>query len=219
MCPLPGSEKNSNPIFMSENTIARGLSCIFHPLLMPVYILLVMLNTGSLFNFDIPLHLKLILLGIAVLTTILFPLFITFILFRLRVISSLFMEKREERVYPILAAAVFYYVTYYLLKGIQVSTIFSFYMLGATFLSICALVINFYRKISLHMIGMGSFVGLFVGLTLNFGLNFNLQVVTGILLSGVVGYARLKSNAHQPAEIYTGFLMGAMVVSLLVFLL
>jgi hypothetical protein len=219
MCQLPASVKNSNPTFMTENTITRGLSCIFHPLLMPVYVLLVLLNTGSLYNFEIPLHLKLILTGITVLTTILFPLAITFILLRVKVISSLFMEKREERVYPILAAAVFYYVTYYLLKGMQVSMIFSFYMLGATFLSICSLVINFYNKISLHMIAMGSFVGLFVGLTLNFGLNFNIQVVAGILVSGLAGYARLKANAHQPAEIYSGFLMGAVVISLLVFLL
>ncbi len=204
---------------MSNVNFSRGISYLFHPLLMPVYIISILLNTPALFSFGIPLHLKLLLAGVTLLTTLLFPLAITILLLRTKIISTVFMEKREERVYPILAVAVFYYVTYYLLKGILVSTIFSYYMLGATLLAICSLVINFYSKISLHMIGMGSLVGLFVGLTLNFGLDFHLQVITGILLSGLVGYARLKSNAHRPAEIYSGFAMGALVISFLVILL
>lgn len=204
---------------MSSNTLARVLSCLFHPLLIPVFVLTLLLSNGNLFSFTIPLNLKLMLVGITVVSTILFPLIVTFFLLRIRVISTIFMDVKEERVYPILAAALFYYITYFLLKGIQVSVIFSYFMLGATLLAICSLVINFYSKISLHMIGMGSFVGLFIGLTLNFGMEFSLQVVTGILLSGLLGYARLKSNAHTPSEIYSGFLMGVTVISVMIILL
>jgi hypothetical protein len=204
---------------MSGFRLPAVISYLFHPLLMPAYVISLLLNTSSLFSFGIPLRLKFVLIGVTLLTTLLFPLAITLLLLRIKVISSVFMEKREERVYPILAVAVFYYITYYLLRGVHVATIFSFYMLGATLLAVCSLVISFYSKISLHMIAMGSLIGLFVGLTLNFGLNFNLQILAGILLSGVVGYARLKSNAHQPAEIYSGFLMGALVISFLVILL
>ena len=84
---------------------------------------------------------------------------------------------------------------------------------------ILSLAVNFYRKISLHMIGIGGFTGLFLGLSLNFGINLNTEMIAGILLAGIIGFARLKSNSHQPAEIYTGFLMGVLVMTVLMTLL
>jgi hypothetical protein len=156
---------------------------------------------------------------VVILTTLLFPLFITWMLIRLDVISSVFMTRREERVYPVLAMAVFYYLTYFLLKGIHISLIFSYYMLGATLLAIFSLAINFYRKISLHAVAAGSFTGLFLGLSLGFGINLYLEILTGIVVSGIIGYARIKTESHQPAEIYSGFLMGVTIMTVLMFLI
>jgi hypothetical protein len=202
-----------------ETKLARGISYIFHPLLIPTYVLFVLLNLNSFIANSVPFYYKLILSGVVFLTTFIFPLIFTWLLYRLRLITSLFLVRKEERIYPILAIAVFYYVTYYLLKGIQISTIFSFYMLGATLLAILSLVVNFYRKISLHMIGAGSFAGLFLGLSLNFGLNFNAEIFSAIILAGIIGYARLKSGTHNPSEIYSGFAMGTIGMTLLIFLL
>jgi hypothetical protein len=71
----------------------------------------------------------------------------------------------------------------------------------------------------LHMLGMGSFSGLLLGLSLNYGLHFLNLFFTGLLLSGLVGYARLKSSSHQPTEIYSGFFVGAGVLTVLMVLL
>jgi len=202
-----------------ETKIARGISYLFHPLLIPSYTLLLLLNIDLFVSTAVPVTYKMMLAGIVLLTTCLIPLVLTWFLYRLRLISSFLLAGREERIYPILSISVFYYVTYYLLKGIHISAIFSYYMLGATLLAILALVVNFYRKISLHMIGAGSFTGLFLGLSLNFDLNFNLEVMAGIMMAGIIGYARLKSNSHEPAEIYSGFAMGAVTMTLLMILL
>ena len=204
---------------MIETKLARAISYIFHPLLIPIYTLLLLLNLNSFLSVSLPFSYKLTLGGVVFLTTVLFPLFLSWMLARLNIISSVFMNTKEERIYPILAISVFYYLTYFLLRGVHVSTIFSYYMLGATLLSILALIINFYRKISLHMIGIGGFTGLFLGLSLNFGINLNTEIFTGILLGGIIGFARLKENSHHPAEIYSGFLMGAVVMTLLISLL
>ncbi|MEI7726041.1 MAG: hypothetical protein WCK09_13115 [Bacteroidota bacterium] len=204
---------------MIETKLARAISYIFHPLLIPIYTLLLLLNLNSFLSVSLPFSYKLTLGGVVFLTTVLFPLFLSWMLARLNIISSVFMNTKEERIYPILAISVFYYLTYFLLRGVHVSTIFSYYMLGATLLSILALIINFYRKISLHMIGIGGFIGLFLGLSLNFGINLNTEIFTGILLGGIIGFARLKENSHHPAEIYSGFLMGAVVMTLLISLL
>lgn len=202
-----------------ETKLARGISYIFHPLLIPTYILLVLLNLNDFISHSVPFSYRLILSGVVFLTTFIFPLILNWLLYRLELVTSFFLVRKEERIYSILAISIFYYVTYSLLKGIHISTIFSFYMLGATLLAILSLVVNFYRKISLHMIAAGSFTGLFLGLSLNFGINFNTEVFTSIILAGIIGYARLKSNTHKPAEIYSGFAMGAIVMTLLIILL
>jgi membrane-associated phospholipid phosphatase len=88
-------------------------------------------------------------------------------------------------------------------------------MLGSTFLAILALIISFYRKISLHMIGIGGILGLLLGLSLNLGLDLTWLLVVSIILSGVLGFARIQSTAHKPSDIYSGFLVGAGIMFLL----
>jgi hypothetical protein len=212
-------EENCNLCCKMENKIARGISYIFHPLLIPSYTLLLLLNIDIFVTHPVPLSYQRILVSIVFLTTFFIPLVLTWFLYRLGLITSFFIANREERIYPIMAISVFYYITYYLLRGAHISTIFCYFMLGATLLSILSLIINFYRKISLHMIGAGSVTGLFLGLSLNFGINFTLEIVAGIMLAGFIGYARLKSNSHQPAEIYSGFAMGVVTMTLLILLL
>jgi len=199
-----------------ENQFARGVSYLLHPLLIPSYILLLLLNATEIIPLDIPGSFQLILLGIVFLTTFLFPLFLAYLLFRLGMISSFFLPVKEERTYLILTVAVFYYITYYLLKGNPLSAIFSYYMLGATLLSILALIVNFYFRISLHMIGLGSLTGLFLGLSFKYGINFYGIIVGSIVLAGITGFSRLKLMAHAPAEIYYGFLLGLSVLTMLI---
>ena len=88
-------------------------------------------------------------------------------------------------------------------------------MLGSTFLTILAMIISFYRKISLHMIGIGGMLGLLMGLSLNLSLDLTWFVVAAIILGGFLGFARIQSNSHKPSEIYSGFLVGAGVMFLL----
>ncbi|MEI6173935.1 MAG: hypothetical protein WCR01_09295 [Bacteroidota bacterium] len=202
-----------------ETKLARGISSLFHPLLIPTYVLLVLLNLNALLSQMVPLSFKLIISGLVFLTTFLFPLVFTWLLARLGLISSHILARREDQIYPILAISVFYYVTYYLLKGIHISTIFSYYMLGATLLATLSLVVNFYRKISLYMVATGSFTGLFLGLSMNFGINFAAEISSSIILAGIIGFARLKSDMHKPAEVYTGYAMGVIVMTLLLILL
>jgi hypothetical protein len=202
-----------------EMKIARMISYLFHPLMVPCYILILLLNINNTASVLVPLNYKLMISGVVILMTVILPLCFTWLLVKLQYISSVYMATQEDRVYPIISLAVFYYATYYLLKEVHVTAIFSYYMLGATLIAILSLIINFYRKISLHMLAMGSFTGLFVGLSLQFGINFTPEIIIGILLAGVVGYSRLKSNTHQPSEIYSGFLTGTVVLAALLFLL
>ena len=198
-----------------EERIAKMFTIVFHPLFVPFYMLLILLNVNTFFAMMIPIKAKLLLTGLVFLTTILLPLLIVFLLYRLKLVKSFYLESREERIYPLLAAAVFYYLTYYMLKSFPISFIFSYYMLGSTFLTILAMIISFYRKISLHMIGIGGMLGLLMGLSLNLNLDLTWFVISVIVLGGFLGFARIQSNSHKPSEIYSGFLVGAGVMFLL----
>jgi membrane-associated phospholipid phosphatase len=66
------------------------------------------------------------------------------------------------------------------------------------------------------MLGMGGLVGTFLGLALRYQVDA-LQLVSAlVLLSGLVGYARLRLNAHTPAQVYAGFLSGVALLTAVV---
>lgn len=198
-----------------ELRIARIISYIFHPLFVPFYTFLILLNTNNYFSLMISLKGKLLLSGIILLTTVLLPFFTSRLLLRMKIIHSFFPEIREERIYLLLNVAIFYYLSYYLLKGTQVSMVFSYFMLGSTFLVICALMITFFHRISLHMIGTGGLTGALLGLSLGHSLDVTGFIISVILLAGLTGSARLKINSQQPSEIYSGFLVGITVMFIL----
>jgi hypothetical protein len=202
-----------------ENTVARVISYLFHPLFMPLYFLLLLLNMNVFFSLVLPFHFKLILAGLITMTTILLPMLVFFFLYRKKLVRSVFLETREERIYPILVLAIFYYLTYYLLKGVHLSAIFSYYMLGATFLAILALILTFYLKISLHMLGIGGVVGMITGMAINFSMDLTGMILPILVLAGIIGTARLKLNTHKPSEIYSGFLVGVVIMFVLFFVL
>ena len=198
-----------------ETRIATLISYLFHPILIPLYTVLFFLNAGIYFSMFMTMEAKLIMITTFLITTIILPLLVMLVLTRKKLINSFSLVTREERIYPLLIITLFYYLTYYLLKGIHVSFILSFFMLGSTFLSILALIITFYLRISLHMIGMGGLLGMLIGLSANISVNLFIPILVVLFLSGLTGFARLKNDSHKPLEIYTGFLLGGVVMFLL----
>ena len=98
-----------------EERIAKIITLVFHPLFIPFYMLLVLLNVNLFFAMMIPVKVKLLLGALVFLTTIILPLLVVFLMVRMKLVKSFRMEAREERIYPLLASAIFYYITYELL--------------------------------------------------------------------------------------------------------
>ncbi|MCD4683092.1 MAG: hypothetical protein K8R86_07395 [Bacteroidales bacterium] len=123
-------------------------------------------------------------------------------------IKSLQMESKEERVYPFLLTGIFFFLSYYMLKQIQISEVFHLFLLGITILVFLSLLINFFSKISIHMVGIGGMAGALTGISIRINLDLVLLISFTILLAGFIGFARLKLKSHQPIQIYTGYLLG-----------
>lgn len=195
-----------------ENRIAKIISYIFHPVFMPAYSLLLLFNLKSFFNFELEFKSKLILLGFVLITTVVFPLLIVLLMKRQGFIQSYQVETRQERRFPYLITAIFYFLTYNMFRQMHLPDMYIFSMMGAAALLVIVIIVNPWCKISTHMVGMGGVFGLITGLSLKLGIDMTFIIAAIMLVSGIVGYARLKSCSHKPAEIYTGFLTGAVVM-------
>ena len=62
------------------------------------------------------------------------------------------------------------------------------------------------------MVGWGGIVGLVLSLSLRFSTDLMLFLILAILVSGCIGFARLRLNAHNPLQVYAGFLVGFLTV-------
>jgi len=198
-----------------ETGIARAISLILHPMLLPTYALVILFNLQVYFTVAIPLNAKWMIAILVFIITGLLPILLTVLMAKLGIIRSLHMSAREERIWPFITTALLYYLAYYLLKQLDLSPVFVRFMLGA-FLAVAAgLVVSFFWKISIHMIGMGGLVGAFTGLSLRLMIDMPLLIVILILLSGLTGFARLKLSAHHPLQVLAGFIAGFGVYILL----
>jgi hypothetical protein len=197
-----------------ETKIAKTISVIFHPLLFPSYLIFIIFNLNHYISLIIPADARLIIFALVFATTFIFPAIFILIFKRKGLITSLHMESREERIYPFIIAGIFNFSTFYMLKQIQLSDIYSLLFLGSSVLIIICLVINFFTKISAHLAGAGGCAGALIGISWRLNIDLVLPILSVIFISGLIGYARLKLQAHKSVEVYTGFTVGMAVMTL-----
>ncbi len=202
-----------------ETKFAKVISAIFQPLLIPTYGFIILFSLTAFFSLAINPSAKWMIMGIVFLTTFLFPALMILFLLRMGVITSLNLRNRQERVLPFLIAGTFYYLAYYMLKQLQISPIYNYFMIGTTFVIVVSMLINFFWKISIHMISLGGLLGAFLGLSFVMMIDMTPLLILIIFVSGMVGFSRLQLKAHTPAQVYSGFIAGLLVMlSLFIFL-
>jgi len=104
---------------------------------------------------------------------------------------------------------LFYFWAYYVSRSIEaVPPAFLQWMLGVFLCGCAAEFTNIFKKISLHMIGMGGLVAFMAWQQATDAHWPTWWVPMALLLAGLVGTARLLKNAHAPSEVYAGFLAG-----------
>ena len=200
---------------------ALVISGLFHPLLAPTYIFLLVVGvnpylfgTSDLGEPRAMNHLVLIFLD-----TFVIPVVAVFIMVKLNMVKSVMMHEKSERIGPLLLVMVLYFWIFYnFSQSSQIPTIFKSFLLGVAIALVMAFVINLVDKISLHATAMGGLVGVTLillglfgtsGLTIG-GLTIGLPlvVIVTVLISGLVGTARLTLGAHRPLQLYAGYLLG-----------
>jgi len=191
-----------------EKKFAGMISVLLHPMLIPTYALILFLNLNYFISFQYAPDIKFYLVLFVFIMTFIIPASLMLMLKKLKVIESFQMNRQQERMLPLALMAVIYYITYYSLKSTGILMVYNLFLLGITVITLFTLVINFYTKISLHMIAMGGLAGAILGLLLLYPFDLRWVFYLIILLTGITGYARLTVSNHTLRQVYNGFMLG-----------
>ena len=190
--------------------LTQLISILLHPMFMPILALHLTLLVLPSLAFTLSQNLLLIY-GILIFSTMVLPLISIFWLMQKGKVSSLEMSNHKERSLPLFKTVIWMSFGYYLLQNLLFYTpILKAELLGAILIILLAAIISKFWKISLHLLGIGGVVGVFIALQIMHG-DFLYLLLLFILLSGLLGVARIKQKAHNYAQVYAGFLVGLIV--------
>lgn len=208
----------SERIKHTGDLLAKIISIVFHPLLITAYGILIIFSAPTLIGY-IPFTVKKILLIIIVINNLFLPLsLIPYFKFR-NIISSWFIEKRQERIVPLLTTSFFYSVTVFITFRFHIPEFIKAFLITVAFLAIAVTVINFWWKISIHSTGAGALAALVVILSIKMHTPLTWFLIAVILSAGLIMSARLWLNSHTPREVWIGFLLGFLCSVLLLYFL
>ncbi|WP_245869050.1 hypothetical protein [Pontibacter ramchanderi] len=183
---------------------------------MPTYLFAIILYFLPVSAISLPLQSRWIVLGMIFFTTFMVPGLGAFAMFKTGFIDSYEIDRREQRSRPLLFTALCYAVTTYLFYTESVFDQIFYFVMGVITASVLvAWLVSFFWKISAHGIGLGGALGVLMLMNkLMPGSGLLIPIVLLILVSGAVLSARLELHAHTPAQAYTGFLTGLLLVLL-----
>ena len=207
-------------------SLAWGLSVIFHPLLIPSYMLLLLLLINPyLFGVSqVSDDGSKLLLLLVFLYTFFLPAASLAVMYFLGMFSDINMPSRQDRIGPFLVTGMLYLWVYYnFSQNGQIPPAFVSFMLGTVIALFMAFIINIFSKISVHAVGMGGLVGMVVITLILFSYGSFTVTVRGlgpvevsmislliavVVIAGLVGTARLLLKAHEPKDVWGGYLVG-----------
>ncbi len=197
---------------MSTRRIAYLISILFHPLLLPTWAFLVILYIHPLTILTVNADAKWRLLVIVFILTFLAPVTGVLFFYTTGNMESLEMKSLQDRKLPFVVATVFYTVATLLFKfgeAFQKVPILAVILGSITLSVLLVTIISFYWKVSAHSTGISGVLGFLFGLSYRYadeGLFYPIIVCT--IMAGLLMSARLYLNAHTPAQVLVGFLLG-----------
>jgi len=194
---------------MSER-LARLISIVFHPVVIPTLGMLLLLNSGFYFSM-LSWEAKRFILLVVFFTTCILPM-LTVSILALNQRFDINMNKSTDRIIPALAASVFYYIGFVLLGRVTIFPVLKLFMLASILVIVAILVTSFKWKISVHMAAMGSLAGTFFALSFRKGMNPVYALLIIVLVSGLVGTARLALKKHDIWQIVAGYVLGFLIL-------
>jgi len=199
------------------NVAAKTISVLLHPLLIPLYGLLIIFSAPTLIGY-LPYNVKKTLFIVILINNVILPFsFIPY--FKIRnIISSWTIDSRRERIIPLVTASFFYSVTVFITFRYHIPAFIKTYIITVAFLAIAVTIINFRWKISIHATAAGALVALVSVLSVKMHAPLPWFLVASVISAGLVLTSRLWLDSHKPGEVWAGFFLGLICAGLFLFL-
>lgn len=192
------------------NAIAWFISILFHPLIyatLGVFVIVTFLPQYYALNVSYSIK----ILKFIFLLTYIIPLVSVPIYYLILKLTKSVAASNHQRFFLLLTTAIIYTFSYRILVHVSIFETITVYILLCAVLMIISLIITYFWKISLHMIGIGGFIGLLLALSL-VQINIAYYILPlSFVIAGLIGSSRLYLQAHSTKQIYIGFLLGLVV--------
>lgn len=195
---------------MKKDILAKCINIIFHPILMPTIFAVVIYYSTIFSGLFTNSKSMMTLLPFITLTTVMIPLLCYFILSKTKFYAELKKQNYKWDSLFIICEAVILCAIYKTFFNIDVPTIiYRFFILNSIFLVILSL-ISFFKKIDLHSIAWGELLGIYINL-----LHTNMTIKEAplliiLLIIGVVGWARIKTDNSMTLKYIVGTIIGCL---------
>jgi len=195
-------------------TLARVISGIFHPLLMPLYGMAIIFSAPTMFGY-LSFDVKKLLLLIMLVNNVLLPVSLLPFFIHRNIISSWTISERKERNIPLIITTILYCATTYIIFRFPIPVFLKSFIFAAAVLTLLVTIINFWWKISLHSVGAGSLIALVLVLSLKMLAALDWYLIAAVIAGGLVLSSRLKLNLHNPQQVWIGLFTGFFGLSLI----
>ena len=192
---------------------AQIISVIFHPLLIPVYGMMILFSAPALFGY-LPFEVKKLLVLIVLINNILLPLSLLPYLRYKNIISSWSIGNRRERIIPLWITTLLYAVTSFIMYRFPIPVFLKTFIIAVFFLSLVITIINFWWKISIHSAGTGALTALVFIISFRMYSALGWYLILVITVSGLVLSSRLRLNFHNPRQVWSGYFAGFLGLTL-----
>lgn len=189
--------------------IAKGLSIILHPYLIPTYIVLIILCSDSVFAL-FPLHLKLYMLWVSMLYSLVLPIITYKALQFIGRNNHYIYLRRHKRVVSLSTSACCYLLGAINFMGKESLGVF----FEITTIGLCCcitmLVVLKWWRVSPHMISAGAAITLISTFNIIGHTSHITPLLIAILLCGALASARLYLGYESPKQVTCSFIFGFM---------
>ena len=198
------------------DAIAHTLTLAFNPFVIPLFGLLIIFTSPTIFRF-ISGDMKKLLFVIVFLNNGLLPFALFAYMKSKKMISDWLIYERAERMVPVFTSAVFYALTVYIIWRFNIPSFLKTYFIAAAVLSFFFFFVSLWFKVSIHSFCMGALVALVYVLSIKAKAPMAGYLIVTILLTGMVVSSRLWLKAHTVPEVVVGLLIGLIGTGLILY--
>ena len=184
-------------------------SIVLYPMLMPLYGMLMFCLAMKHLLPQLPAAYMWFCLAGTVVMTLIIPVLLLLIMKHRGLIDTLQIEDPKQRTMPYVYTLCCYGFWAYFLRGtLHLPVFLLLVVIGAIVALLAVTLINRRWKISAHLTGIGGLLGGICSFALHYSVLPMGLIMTVLVLSLLLMYARLYLNAHTPMQVVCGFLLG-----------